>query len=119
MAFNASALMSGAASVAGHPITKGGALAALITGGLYAAAAAGVIIPGWAFVAGPIFGTLLYKLLPPKDQAVIDDTAQKVVDTFNTIPSTYAEYPNDPKPLLSTTNLVTKDGVKVNGGDSV
>jgi hypothetical protein len=97
MAFNVSALMSGAGAVASHPITKGGALSALITGGLYAASAAGLAIPPLAFTLGPIAGLLLYKFLPPKVQQDIDDTATKVVDTFNEVPTTYAEYPPETK----------------------
>lgn len=117
MAFNLSALMSGAGAVANHPMTKGGALAALVTGGLYAAAAAGVVVPGWAFVAGPLFGTLLYKFLPAKDQAEIDDVTQKVKDTFNEIPTVTPDYKgtgNDPLPSV-VTNLTTKDGKPVGG----
>jgi hypothetical protein len=113
MGLNLSALMTGAGAVAKQPVTKGGALAALVTGGLYMASAAGVVVPGWAFVAGPIFGTMLYKFLPAKDQAEIDDVAAKVTDTFETIPTTYPEYPGD-KPLPSVvTNLKTKDGSDV------
>lgn len=119
MSLNLTALVSGAGAVASHPITKGSALAALVTGGLYAAVAAGVVVPGWAFIAGPVFGTILYKFLPTKDQAEIDSIADDVTKTFDTIPTIYPEYPNTTTPALSTTNLVTKDGSKVNGGDNV
>lgn len=74
------------ASVAAHPITKGGALAALIVGGIQIAILAGIAIPSWAVAAGPVAGYILYKLLPPKVEAEIDDTATKVVDIANTVP---------------------------------
>lgn len=89
--------MTGAGAVASHPITKGSALSVLITGGLYAASAAGIAIPGLAFTLGPLAGLLLYKFLPPKVQQEIDDTATKVIDTFQEIPKTYDEYPNEYK----------------------
>lgn len=96
MAFNLSVLLKGAQTVASHPATKGGALAALITGGLYVASAAGVLVPGWAFVAGPVLGTLLYKLLPAADEQIIDGVVQKVTDTISEIPDQVQEtYPAD------------------------
>ena len=111
MGLNLAVLMNGAGAVAKattqHPITKGGSLAALITGCLYAAAAAGVAIPEIAFTAGPIAGYLLYKMLPVKTQQVLDDTAQEVVDTITTIPNVYAEYPNH-MPIGTPNNLNQK-----------
>ena len=116
MAFNISALLTGAGQVAAHPITQGGALASLITGALYVASAAGVVVPPVAFALGPIAGLLLYKFLPPKAKAVVDETAAKVVETFNEIPKTYpaGDVGTAPPAGTSTTNLVTKDGTPVN-----
>ena len=111
MPFNISALLTGAGAVAkstaAHPITKGGSLAALITGGLYAASAAGIVIPEIAFTFGPLAGYLLYKFLPPVAQAEIDGTAAKVVEVFNDIPDikTYQEYPSDNMPIDTPNNL--------------
>ena len=96
---NVAALLNGARAVASHPITKGGSLAALISGGLYAAQFAGVAIPSIAFSAGPLAGYILYKLLPKKIEDEIDATAEKFVDIATTIPQTYSQpsdFPNPP-----------------------
>lgn len=94
---NISALLTGlkatAGSVASHPITKGGSLAALITGGLAVASVAGVAVPELAFTLGPIAGVVLYKFLPPKVQQELDETTEKVVDLATTIPDVEASYP--------------------------
>lgn len=122
MGLNVSTIIAGAGAVAKstakHPITKGGSLAALLTGGLYIAAAAGVAIPEIAYTLGPIAGVLLYKFLPKEYQEALDSTTEKIVDTFDTLPSTYAEYPANPNSPSGTskTNLKTKDGNTVNSG---
>lgn len=121
MGVNLSVILKGTTavskSVAQHPITKGGALAALVTGGLYIAAAAGIAVPEIAFTIGPVAGAILYKFLPKSVQDEIDAAAQKVADIDQMIPEikTYAEYPGDKKPAPAQTNLVTKNGNKVGG----
>ena len=95
MAFNVSALIDGAKAVAGHPITKGGALASLISGGLYAATIAGVAIPAWALTAGPLAGYVVYRLLPKKTEDQIDAVAAEVVAVATEIPTTYADPDKD------------------------
>jgi hypothetical protein len=115
MAINWSSALSAAKSIAGHPITKGGALASLISGGLYIAATVGVPIPGVALLLGPAAGYVLYYLLPKKAQTEIDAVAQEVTDAVSKIPSTYPEYPGkDGQPSTSqgapNTNIDQKQG---------
>lgn len=121
---NIAALLSGAGavtkSVAAHPITKGGALAALITGGLTIASVAGIAIPPVAFTIGPMAGYLLYRVLPKQYETDIDDLAQKIIDIDSDIPNlpdihTYQEYPNEPgqnaqPPATTNITLGSEDG---------
>jgi hypothetical protein len=112
---NIAALITGASavskSVVSHPLSKGGGLAALITGGLYVAAAAGVVIPEIAYTVGPVAGFILYKLLPKSIEDQIDQTAQKVVDLDNLIPEvkTYDDYPADKETGIVTGNIPSKE----------
>lgn len=94
---NWAAILDGAKTVAAHPVTKGGSLAVLISGGLYAAQFAGIAVPSIAFSAGPIAGYILYKLLPKKIEDDIDNVAKEVTDVVTEIPQTYAaptDFPN-------------------------
>ena len=108
MAFNLTALISGANAVANHNVTKGSALAALITGGLYAAGAAGLVVPPLAFAVAPVAGLLLYKFLPVKAQQEVDAIAQQITDVANEVPNTYSaptDFPNPPPTNPAPNNL--------------
>ena len=87
------ALLQGAKTVAAHPITKGGSLAALVTGGLYAASFAGIAIPELAFTVGPLAGYVLYRFLPVNTQKEIDDATQAVIDGLGKLPEIDPTYP--------------------------
>lgn len=108
---NISAILSGVKAVAGHPIAKGGGLASLISGGLYAAILAGVAIPEWSLFVGPAIGYVVYKFSPPKVQQAIDDATNKVIELATEIPQTYyapGDFPNAP-PTTTATNNIIKD----------
>lgn len=95
MVLNVTALLAGAKVVAQHPLTKGGLVMSLVSGGLYAASLAGVAIPGWAVTVGPILGYIAYRLAPKGVEDDIDAVAIKITDIANDVPQTYAEYPVD------------------------
>ena|ERR1700760_3906473 len=92
---NISALLAGAQQIAGHPVAKGGALASLITAGLYAAMAAGVSIPPVAIALGPIAGYVLYKVLPVKQQNELDTAVDDITSVVTAIPTTYSDPDKD------------------------
>lgn len=93
MALNVTALLAGAKVVAQHPLTKGGLVMSLVSGGLYAASLAGVAIPGWAVTVGPILGYVAYRLAPKAVEDDIDAVATRITDIANDIPQVYTGGP--------------------------
>lgn len=94
---NISTLFTGLKSVAGHPITKGGSVATIITVGLYTASAFGILIPMWAFTAGPALGYVAYRLLPKSVEDQIDQAAAKITEIATELPTIDPTYPGDDK----------------------
>ena len=85
-----------------------------ISVGLQAAVLAGVAIPVWGQFAGAIVGAVVYKLLPEKDEALVDGVVDKAIDVATAIPQTYADYsvqqqsplePTGDSNITVTTNL--------------
>lgn len=108
MAINVATILTAVKAVGSHPITQGGSLATLITGGLYAASIAGVVIPTWAFTVGPLAGYALYRFLPKRIEDEIDNTANEIVDIAKEVPQTYSapsDFPNAPNENPTPNNL--------------
>lgn len=93
MAFNLQALSGFAQAVAGHPAGKASAVATVISAALYAAQVAGAPVPSLALLVGPVVGSLVYALLPPKEKQEVDAVIDKVEEVATEIPTTYPEYP--------------------------
>jgi len=72
MTINTVSLVKAFNAVKNHPATTPAAFASVITAGLYLAQAVGAPIPTLALTFGPLFGYVIYKLSPPKAQAVED-----------------------------------------------
>ena len=100
-------LLQGIRNVDKARVAKSGGIAVAVTAGLTAASLAGVAIPTWAVWVGPAVGTVVYKLLPPKDQQLVDKVVDEVIDVATTIPQTYSaptDFPNPP-PTPTPNNL--------------
>lgn len=111
MPFSVTAVLGGLKSFAAHPITQGGALGALVSGGLEVALLAGVAIPGWAFTAGPLAGYLLYKALPKPWEQKIDDTATYLVNVAGEVPSIEKVYPQEAAKLEGDQQVVAVSNI--------
>lgn len=88
-------------------VAKAGGVAVVISLGIQAAVAAGVVIPIWGQFAGIAAGVLAHALLPAKEQEIIDADLDKVIDIATEIPQTYSaptDFPNPP-PQLTPNNL--------------
>lgn len=80
-------------------VAKSGGIAILISLSLQAAVYAGVAIPIWGQFAGVVVGLIAHALLPAKDQIIVDNAVDKVIDVVTNIPQTYSaptDFPNAP-----------------------
>lgn len=102
------AILQGIRSVDKARVAKSGGLAVAISAGLTAATLAGAPIPGWIALVGPIAGTIIYKMLPAKQQAQVDTIVDEVIDAATVVPQVYSspsDYPKEVPDSISTNNL--------------
>lgn len=85
-------VLTGARYVASHPAKKGTLIATLLSGAVYGAEAAGLIsanAAGLGIAIATLVGVAVYKLLPPAQQAAVDNAEEEVIDIITTIPQTF------------------------------
>lgn len=89
-------------------VAQAGGVAVIISLGLQAAVAAGIVIPVWGQFAGLAAGLLAHALIPAKEQEVIDADLDKVIDVVTEIPQTYSaptDFPNPPPQDVNQSNI--------------